>query len=121
MQQPYSFDTGASAGGAGISTSTSPAKQVAGRVIAIGLTYTGSPPATTDVTVRTKGKHGPAQTLLVRTNLTTDGWFYPMVASETYNGDPAFWSPYAIDDEVEVLAEGMDDGDSVQAVILVEA
>lgn len=93
---------------------------MSGRVMAIGLTYTGSPPATTDVTVRTRGKHGPVQTLLVRTNVTTDGWWYPQIATETYDGNPAFWSQYAIDDELEVVAEGMNDGDSVQAVVLVE-
>lgn len=120
MQQPYTFDTGATTGGAGVSTATSPTKQVAGRVVAIGVTYTDSPPATTDVTVRTKGKHGPVQTVLSLANANTDGWFYPQIETQTYDGNPAFWSPYAIDDELEVVVAQANDGDSVQVVVLVE-
>lgn len=124
MQQPYTVESGTTAGGAGVSAATSTdvqRKNIKGRVLAVGLDFIGSHPATTDVIVRTKGLHGPVQTLLTLANVNTDGWYYPVVQTVENDGSsPAFYAPYAIDDEVEVVIAQSDDGLSVTAYVLVE-
>ena len=119
MLDSFTFDTGLTTGGAGVSTATSPPQTINGRITAIALTYDGSPPAgTTDVVVRVKA-HGsqPVQTLLTVTNAATDGWFYPTAAmTGGAAGDLQGGIPVA--GEVEVVISQANDNDGVRAVVL---
>ena len=124
------FETGdASIGGAGVSTQTSEPKRVEGNVVAIGVTYNGSPPAaTTDLTIKTKGRIGPIRTLLTLTNAATNGWFdlaAPVVDSDnttpTYNAtEPIERIGIPVHDDVEVVIAQANDNDGASVVLLVE-
>jgi len=122
------FESGATAGGAGASTATSASKRVQGTVLAVGLTYVGSPPATSDIILRTTGQTGPARTILSLANVAADGWFdlsLPVVDADgttpTYNAtEPIQRIGIPIDDEVELFVDDANDADSVSAVLLVQ-
>ncbi len=126
------FETGdASTGGAGVSTQTSAPKRVEGNVVAIGVTYNGSPPAgTTDLTIRTKGRIGPARNILVLTDTATGGWFdlaAPVVNSDAstpnYNDEadePVQRMGIPVHDDVEVVIAQANDNDGASVVLLVE-
>jgi hypothetical protein len=75
--------TGAT-GGAGVATANeSSSVVVSGRIYAVYLEYTDSPPAaTTDVTLA-EGTNSPAMSVLAITNAATDGWFFPMAQAQT--------------------------------------
>lgn len=77
------LSSGVAAGSAGSATANQNSSQlVSGEVVGIYVKYNDSPPATTDVTIKTVGTSPspPTYNLLVRTNANTDGWFYPQVA-----------------------------------------
>lgn len=74
------FSTAASTGGAGTSTATvTTPTRLTGELKAVYIQYNDSPPATTDVTVKTQGTSpaAPSITFLTRTDTATGGWFYP--------------------------------------------
>ncbi len=125
------FETGdASTGGSATSTQTSAAKRIEGNVVAIGVTYNGSPPAgTTDLTIRTKGLIGPARDILVITNAATDGWFdlaAPVVNNDASTPDfgtgsqPIQRIGIPVHDDVEVVIAQANDNDGASVVLLVE-
>ena len=124
------FKSGTTSGGAGTYTSTSPAKRISGVVVAVGLTYNDSPPAgTTDIIVRTKGRIGPVRTILSLVNAATSGWFDiagPVVdaadgTTPSYNAtEPITRIGIPVEDDVELFVDDANDGDSVDAVLLVE-
>lgn len=70
--------TGANGSAAGTATTLRP---IEGLLLAIHIDYAAGDAATADVTIATTGTSYPAQTLLVRSDSKTDGWFYPRVAA----------------------------------------
>lgn len=102
------------AGGAGSATaSANTSNVISGKVCAVYLQYTDSPPAgTTDVSIEEAGQ-SPALPVLTVTNAATDGWFYPDVT--TVNSDVA---PVFVNDHLTVTIAGANDGDGVTATIV---
>lgn len=126
MIQPYFIEGTVTAGGAGVSTSTTIYRGViTGRVVGIGVVYRGSPPAgTTDLTVRTAGLNNglPKVTLFATTDSATDVWRQPFVLKDDIAGADiaANYTEVVIHDQVEVLLAQANDGDSVDVTLLVE-
>ena len=127
----YRFESGATTGGAGTSGATSPAKPLRGTVLAVHLEYVGSPPGSTDVILRTKaaGKKGGVRTLLSIANANADGWFdlaTPVVdaadgSTPTFNAtEPLHRIGIPVDQEVELDVAQANEGDEVNAVVLIE-
>jgi len=122
--------SGAAVGNNGAATANADTNNVvAGRVVAVGVTYLDSPPAgTTDVVVATKGANGPAQTILSIANAATDGWFYPRVGTHSTAGAALLYaaggtavSDYlAISDVVNVKIDQANAGDGVNVWLLLE-
>jgi hypothetical protein len=110
--------TAPAAGGAGVAAGTvisgHPAR---GFVAGIFVQYNDAPPAaTTDVGIKTKSASGslPNIPLLTITNAATDGYFIPQVATVTAaNVATGQYSPFYIEDYVQVDLAGANDGDSV--------
>lgn len=125
MIETYTIIGDPTTGGAGASTSTTLlAQMIIGRVVGIGVVYIGTPPATTDVTIRTANKNHalPDVTLLTLTSVNTDVWRQPFVLKDDAVGaDIAgqYVEP-VIADQVEVLVAQADDGDSVNVILVVE-
>lgn len=119
------FSTPASTGGAGVSTSTitTPTK-VTGKVLSVGVQYNDSPPATTDVTVRTQGTTPapPSVTFLTLTNVTANGYFYPHAQGHDLAGAlvAGVYEPVVIDDFVVLTIAQANDGDSITCWLLTE-
>lgn len=104
--------TGAT-GGAGVATATATtSKVVEGKVVAVYLEYTDSPPATTDVTIQ-EAHESPAIPVLTVTNANTDGWFYPDQASVNSDVEPVYTGDY-----LSVTIAQADNGDGVTATIV---
>lgn len=123
-------NSGAATGGAGVATANANSAIVLqGELLAIYLTYNGSPPAgTTDVIISTQGTSpAPASaTLLTISNAATDGPFFPRIPAEdavgtavTFDGSNEIYIPFPIFDLVNVKIQGANAGDSVDAVFLV--
>ena len=73
-----SISSGATTGGSGASTNNNTSSHVVvGQICSIGVTYNGSPPASTDLVIATAGNNGPALTILTLTNANSNGWFHP--------------------------------------------
>ena len=96
--------TGAT-GGAGVATATANSGNVVnGVILAVYLTYVGTPPATTDITI-TEANNSPAMPVLTATNKNTDGW--------------AFVNPgRAVNDYIKVTIAQANDADGVTATIV---
>lgn len=124
----YTFDTGGATGGAGVATATSPSKMVRGKILAVGVTYLLTPPATTNIILRTRGEHGPAQTVLSIPNANTNAWFYPRVSQQDNAGVAKLYAAageevateYVVADNVELNVAQANDDDSVTVVLLVD-
>ena len=123
-------NSGVAAGGAGVATENADSAIVLqGELLAIYLTYNGSPPAgTTDVIISTAGTApAPASvTLLTVTNAATDAAFYPRIPAQdatgtdvTYDGTNEIYIPFPIFDLVNVKIQGANNDDSVDAHFLV--
>lgn len=121
--------SGAAVGANGVATANQDSSGVvSGRILAIGLGYLDTPPATTDVVLATKGTSGPVQTFFTRSDSGTDGWFYPRVATVStagvallYAGGGTAVSDYlAIHDVVNVKIDQANAGDGVQVWLLME-
>ena len=117
------INSGLTTGGAGVSTANADSKTILrGRLVGIYLKHNGSPPATSDVVVKTKGTapYPPSYNLLTRTNLQTDGWFYPQVAVTDVAG-VAIAGEYGyqvVHDYINVSIAQANDGDSVDVWLL---
>lgn len=119
------LNSGAGTGGAGVATAnTSSATRLVGRVIAIYVKYNDTPPATTDVTVKTLGTSpsAPTQNLLVLTDANTSGWFYPRVQVNATTGSAiaATYDKLAIYDNINVAIAQANDADSVDVWVMLE-
>lgn len=115
--------SGAAAGNNGAATanadSTSP---ISGLVMGVYIQYNDNPPATTDVTVKTKGTspYTPSYNLLVVSNANTNGLFMPRgavvdTAGAAIVGD---YQPIPVDDIINVAIAQADAGDSVDVWLL---
>jgi len=124
--ESVSINSGTTAGGAGVSTNNNTSSHVVvGQICSIGVTYNGSPPATTDLVVATAGNNGPALTILTLTNATTDGWFHPRhklddesAADITYDGTNEVYDKVCVADNIKITVSQADDGDSVDVVVV---
>jgi hypothetical protein len=110
--------------GTGAVTTTLPSA-IVGRVIGVGVVYQATPPATTDVTVRTANKNGtlPDVTILSVANANTDIFVQgPFVLGDDVNGADitGVYANLVIADQVEVVVGGANAGDSVDVTLVVE-
>ena len=95
-----------------------------GFIVGVYVRYNDSPPAaTTDILIATKGTapRAPSRVILDRDNSATDGWFFPqaLIQVNTTGADVAAnYDWIAIDDIVNVLIAQADNGDSIDAWLL---
>ncbi len=121
-----SINSGDTSGGSGASTSNNTSSHVVvGQICSIGVTYNGSPPASTDVVIATAGNNGPALTLLTLTNANSDGWFHirhkvddESGADITYDGSNEVYEKVCVADNIKVTVSQANDDDSVDVVIV---
>jgi len=121
-----SISSGATDGGAGVSTNNNTSSHVVvGQICSIGVTYNGSPPSSTDVVVATAGNNGPALTILTLTNANSDGWFHPRhkiddesAADVTYDGTNEVYEKVCVADNIKVTVSQANDDDSVDVVVV---
>lgn len=100
-------------GGVGVSTATGyTTKIVTGVVVAVYLSYTGSPPATTDVTIEERNQ-SPALPVLTVSNANTNGWFYPAVTNQVSGSFPV-----TVADYLKIVIAQADDNDGVTVTIV---
>ena len=121
-----SINSGDTSGGSGASTSNNTSSHVVvGQICSIGVTYNGSPPASTDVVIATAGNNGPALPLLTLTNANSDGWFHirhkvddESGADITYDGSNEVYEKVCVADNIKVTVSQANDDDSVDVVIV---
>ena len=124
--QSVSVNSGDTSGGSGSSTSNNTSGHVVvGEICSIGVTYNGSPPASTDVVIATAGNNGPALTLLTLTNANSDGWFHlrhkvddESGADITYDGSNEVYEKVCVADNIKVTVSQANDDDSVDVVVV---
>ena len=121
-----SISSGTTAGGAGVSTNNNTSSHVVvGQICSIGVTYNGSPPASTDVVIATAGNNGPALTILTLTNANSDGWIHPRhVVDNNAGADIEYADGYSVHDKVcvadnlKLTGSQANDDDSVDIVVV---
>lgn len=121
-----SINTGDTSGGSGSSTANNTSSHVVvGQICSIGVTYNGSPPASTDLVIATAGNNGPALTILTLTNANSDGWFHPRhkiddesAADVTYDGTNEVYDKVCVADNIKVTVSQANDDDSVDVVVV---
>ena len=122
------YNSGVAAGSAGAATAnTDYSTKVEGKVKAVYIDYKGTtPPATTDVTIRTKGTNpaAPSLTILKAENINTDGWFFPVAQVHLNTTGAAISAIYndgiPINDSLNVLIAQADPDNNVDVWLLVE-
>ena len=121
-----SISSGATTGGTGASTNNNTSSHVVvGQICSIGVTYNGSPPASTDVVIATAGNNGPALTILTLTNANSDGWIHPRhVVDNNAGADIEYADGYSVHDKVcvadnlKLTGSQANDDDSVDIVVV---
>ena len=124
-----SISSGATTGGSGASTNNNTSSHVVvGQICSIGVTYNGSPPASTDLVVATAGNNGPALTILTLTNANSDGWFHvrhkiddESGADITYDGTNEVYDKVCVADNIKVTVSQANDDDSVDVIVVYAA
>ena len=122
------INSGVAAGGAGVATNNANSTHViTGRVVGIYLRYNDAPPAaTTDVIIKTLGTDPsiPTYTLLTRTDSATDGLYLvratPCGVTGVALAALTVLEPWPVADFVNVLIQQANNGDSVDAWLLIE-
>jgi hypothetical protein len=120
------FNSGPAAGSEGSATNSQDSSVlIAGTLQAISVKYNpeypDAPPATTKVTISTKGNAGlPALTILVLDGNNTDGFYVPRFAIHDNQGDviPDLYEELPIYDIVNVLIESANEGSNVDVCFL---
>lgn len=116
------INSGPAVGGDGVATANATTSVViSGTLEAIYVKYEHSPPAaTTDVVVKTAGTSPPSTTMLTLTNAATDGVFYPRTLVHDTAGATiaANYTPFLINDRVNVLIDGANALDNVDVWLL---
>jgi len=117
------LQTAPATGGAGLAganiDSTHP---IQGMLHSMYVEYLDSPPATTDVIIKTKGTHAPVITLLTLTNKNTSGWFKPRYAVHDNLG-VAIANEYdreAVNDYVNISIAQADNNDYIKVWLKLE-
>ena len=121
-----SISSGATTGGTGASTNNNTSSHVVvGQICSIGVTYNGSPPASTDGVIATAGNNGPALTILTLTNANSDGWFHvrhkvddESGADITYDGSNEVYEKVCVADNIKVTVSQANDDDSVDVIVV---
>ena len=124
--QSVSINTGDTTGGTGAATNNNTSGHVVvGEICSIGVTYNGSPPASTDLVIATAGNNGPALTLLTLTNANSDGWFHirhktddESGADITYDGTNEVYEKVCVADNIKVTVSQANNDDSVDVVVV---
>lgn len=120
------ISTPAASGGAGVAGANIDTPiPVRGRVTGIYIQYNDAPPpATTDVTIKTKGTspEPPSYDLLKVSNAATDGWFWPQVqicdtAGAAIAGE---YTPQLVHGIINIAIAQANNGDSVTVWLLIE-
>ncbi|MGH9158203.1 MAG: hypothetical protein ACRD1K_20735 [Acidimicrobiales bacterium] len=102
---------------------------IVGKVLAIFIKYNDTPPATTDVVIKTKGLSPapPTTTILTRTNTGTDGLFYPRAqvhdsagTGVNYAATFPIYEPVPVHDKLNISIAQANDNDSVDVWLLVD-
>ena len=127
--QSVSINTGDTSGGTGAGTANNTSGHVVvGQICSIGVTYNGSPPASTDLVVATAGNNGPALTLLTLTNANSDGWCHvrhkvddESGADITYDGSNEVYEKVCVADNIKVTVSQTNDDDSVDVIVIYSA
>lgn len=124
------INSGAAVGSAGSATANaSSTKLISGAVLGVYVKYNDSPPATTDVTIKTVGTSpaAPSLTFLTLTDANTSGYFYPRVqvhdtagAALTYDGTRAQVIPPIIHDLVNITIAQANAADSVDVWLILQ-
>jgi len=120
---PYS--SGVADGGAGAAeNNTSYSETIRGRIARVYVDYKDSPPATTDVIVKTVGAspNAPSFEILNLADANTSGWFAPKIQNCGVDGN-AIANEYVgipVDDKINVSIAQANDDDYVEVYLLVE-
>jgi hypothetical protein len=119
------FNSGAASGGAGVATANaSTTHLLSGLVMAVYIKYNDSPPATTDIVVKTVGTSpaAPTRTILSLTDAATDGWFQPRVNVHNQNGaaQSLVWDYIPMHDVVNVAIAQANDADNIDVWLMLE-
>jgi hypothetical protein len=122
------YNSGVAVGNAGSATANMDhSTKVSGIVKAVYIDYKGtSPPATTDVTIRTKGTSpsAPSLTILKAENINTDGWFFPRAQVQLNTTGAAISAVYnegmPINDSLNILIAGADADNNADVWLIVE-
>lgn len=119
-------NTGDASGGAGVATANADTViPIKGLIEAIRVEYNGSPPATTDLVIKTKGANAApgSNTIMTLTDAAADGWFYPRHVIHDDAGSPvaSTYTRIAVHDIINVLIDQANDGDSADVWIVYEA
>lgn len=102
----YTSVTVTISGTTGSATTTQP---IIGIVRAVHLNFSGSMASTADTTVATAGTLNPAMTLFVKSDSSTDAWFYPVLQNTGSTGAAVTdsYSPPVVADYITVsIAQG---------------
>ena len=118
------LSSGTAAGSAGSATAnTDSTVRLIGHVMGIYVQYLDTPPATTDVVVKTKGTSPapPTYNLLSLTDANTNGWFYPHEQIDDTSGSAIAneYTPLLVHDLINISIAGANAGDSVNVWLLI--
>jgi len=119
------LNSGVAVGGAGVATANahSPTR-IYGKVMGVYVKYNDSPPATTDITIKTLGTapYAPTYNLLVLTDANTSGWFYPRAQVHTTAGAAIAgeYTPLMVADYLNIVIAQANAGDSVDVWLLID-
>jgi len=121
------FGTGAATGSAGAATATGYSDTpVRGRVLAVWVAYTDSPPATTDLTLSDEDDPG-GESIVSLSDANTDIKLYPRRVIETndgtditYDGTRKVYEPYVVHGRLKATLAQADAGDSATITLWLE-
>ena len=115
------INTGLTTGGAGASTATAYSQHVSGNIIAVQITYGGSPPAgTTDVTLSDESDPA-AENVINKANTATNAKHHPLRLAQDNTGADltVIYTPYAVHGRLKLtIAQANDDDYAVATVWL---
>lgn len=116
-------NSGITTGGAGASTNNADTIRMNGLFYGAYVRYNDTPPATTDVIVKTKGNAAPSITFLTLTDKNTSGWFFPRMIPHDLVGVAlaalVVAEPIPFDDQINISIAQANDGDSLDVWLLI--
>ncbi len=127
LRQYGPYNSGAAVGDPGVATANADTSvAINGWIKAVYVKYNDTPPATTDVTIKTKGTSpaAPSQAILTVTDANSSGWFFPRPQIHTTAGAAvaAQYTPEGVPvfDLVNVKIDQANVGDNVDVWLIVE-